>query len=80
MHRLYTTTGILPLNHSIFGLKNALWITFNVIVSLDVSHVGIFCFPNRNNLFPLMKYFVSIKETKQEHIVFRMVICNFCLK
>ena len=27
-----------------------------------------------------MKQFVSIKETKQKHIVFQMVICNYCLK
>ena len=51
-----------------------------MIVSLDVSHVETFCFPNRNNLFPLMKQFVSIKETKQKHIVFQMVSCNYCLK
>ena len=44
IHRLYTTNGILLLNHPIFGLKYALWINLNVIVSLDVSHVETFCF------------------------------------
>ena len=27
-----------------------------------------------------MKQYVSIKETNKKHIVFQMVICNYCLK
>ena len=70
----------MPQNHLMLGLKYVLWINLNVIVSLYVSHVETFCFPNRNNLFPFMKQFVSIKETNKKHIVFQMVICNYCLK
>ncbi len=45
----------------------------NTVVSLEVSHVETFCFPNRNNLFPLMKQFVSIRETNKKHIAFQLV-------
>ena len=51
-----------------------------MIVSLDVSHVETFCFPNRNNLFPLMKQFVSIKETNKKHIVFQLVRFKYRIK
>lgn len=80
IHCLYTTDGILPQIHPILGLKYALWTNLNVIVSLDVSHVETFCFPNRNKQFPLMKQFVSIKETNKKHIVFQIVRLNNCLK
>ena len=61
-------------------LEKALWKISNTIVSLEVSHVETFCFPNRNNLFPIMKQFVSIKETNKKHIVFQIVRFKYRLK
>ena len=61
-------------------LEKALWKISNTIVSLDVSHVETFCFSNRNNLFPLMKQFVSINETNKKHIVFQIVKFKYYLK
>jgi len=61
-------------------LEKALWKISNTIVSLDVSHVETFCFTNRNNLFPLMKQFVSIKETNKKQIVFQLVRFKYRIK
>ena len=74
IHRLYIDNSVSPLKSPKLSSKHALLKNLNAIVSLDVSHVETFCFSNRNNLFPLMKQFVSIKETNKEHIVFQIVI------
>ena len=74
IHRLYIDNSVSPLKSPKLSSKHTLLKNLNAIVSLNVSHVETFCFSNRNNLFPLMKQFVSIRETNKEHIVFQIVI------
>ena len=50
------------------------------VVSLYVSQTETLCFPNRNNLFPLMKQNVSLNEISKKHSIYQLVNLELSLK